>query len=131
MNKYENVVILNAELDEEATNKLVAKFSDLINKHGKLLDTNHMGKKTLAYEINKQKYGYYVVFTFESEPDFIEELQRNYRINEKVLKFLVIRLKDDFEIEKAKAKKAAKEEAKLKKSEVKTEEKAEDKKEEE
>ena len=40
MNKYENVVILNAELDEEATNKLVAKFSDLINKHGKLLDTN-------------------------------------------------------------------------------------------
>lgn len=131
MNKYENVVIVDPKLDEEKLNKTIDRFTKLINKHGKVLSTDNSGLKKLAYEINKNKEAYYVTFVFESEPDFIEELQRNYRISDEILKFLVIKL-DNEEAEQAiqaekKPKKAeVKEEVKETKKEEKTEEVAEE-----
>ena len=50
-----------------------------------------MGKKKLAYEIMKQKEGYYVVYKFEANPSLISELERNYRITDEVMKFIVIK----------------------------------------
>ena len=50
-----------------------------------------MGKKKLAYEIKKNKEGYYVVINFESNPELIKELERVYRITDDVIKFLTIR----------------------------------------
>lgn len=118
MNKYENVVIVDPKLDEEALNKVIDRFTKLINKHGKVVSAENTGLKQLAYEIQKNKEAYYVVFNFESEPDFIEELQRNYRITDEILKFLVIRLDDNQEdVKEAKAEKVQPEE----KSETKKE----------
>lgn len=131
MNKYENVVIVDPKLDEEKLNKTIDRFTKLINKHGKVLSTDNSGLKKLAYEIEKNKEAYYVTVVFESEPDFIEELQRNYRISDEILKFLVIKL-DNEEAEKAlqaekKPKKAeVKEEVKETKKEETTEEVAEE-----
>ena len=96
MNKYENVVIVDPNLDEEALNKLIERFTKLINKHGKVMTVENIGLKQLAYEIKKNKEAYYVVYNFESEPSFIEELQRNYRITDEILKFLVIKV-DEFD----------------------------------
>ena len=48
-------------------------------------------KKKLAYEVKKNSEGYYVVTTFEAEPTLITELERNYRITDDVIKFMVIR----------------------------------------
>ena len=50
-----------------------------------------MVKKKLAYEIQKNKEGYYVVYNFEANPELISELERNYRIADEVIKFIVIR----------------------------------------
>lgn len=94
MNKYESVIIINPSLDEEKVKGLIDKFSGLINKHGKVEKVDTLGKKKLAYEVKKNKEGIYVVFYFEAEPTLIAELERNYRITDEVIKFIVIRVEE-------------------------------------
>lgn len=91
MNKYESVVIINPSLEEEAVKAFIEKFTNLINKSGKVESVEELGKKKLAYEINKTKEGIYLLFNFEANPDHITEIERNYRITDEVIKFIVIR----------------------------------------
>ena len=91
MNKYESVIIVNPNLEEESVKNLIKKFSDLINTDGTVASVEEMGKRKLAYEIKKQKEGFYIVFKFEANPDLISELERNYRITDEVMKFIVIK----------------------------------------
>lgn len=94
MNKYESVIIINPNVEEQAIKGLIEKFTDLINKNGKLEKVDELGKKKLAYEIKKQNEGYYACFYFEAKTDFIKELERIYRITDEVMKFIVIRQDD-------------------------------------
>ena len=66
MNKYESVIIINPNLEEEAIKALIEKISNLINTDGKVSSVEEVGKKKLAYEIKKNKEGFYVVFKFEA-----------------------------------------------------------------
>lgn len=91
MNKYESAIIINPSLDEQGVKDLVKKFEDLLNNLGKVENVDIMGKRRLAYEINKQREAIYVVYRFEAEPDSIVELERNYRITDNVMKFITIR----------------------------------------
>ena len=91
MNKYESVVIINPNCTDEAVKALEDKITGLINKNGKLESVENMGKKKLAYEINKNKEAIYLLFNFEAKPDSIAELERNYRITDDILKFIVVR----------------------------------------
>ena len=91
MNKYESVVIINPNLEAESIKALVNKFSDLINTDGKVVSVEELGNKKLAYEIKKQKEGYYIIFKFEANPALISELERNYRITDAVMKDIVIK----------------------------------------
>ena len=91
MNKYESVVIVNPNLEEESIKNLIKKFSDLINTDGKVTSVEEMGKRKLAYEIKKQKEGFYIVLKFEAKPELISELERVYRITDEVIKFMVIK----------------------------------------
>ena len=94
MNKYESVVIFNPAVEEDQLKKLEKTFTDLINKQGKVEKVEEVGKKKLAYEIKKNAEGIYVEFYFEAEPELISELERNYRITDEVLKFIVIRVEE-------------------------------------
>ena len=94
MNKYESVVIINPNVEENALKELTDRFTTLINSDGKVEQVNDLGKKKLAYEVKKNKEGYYVVFDFEANPSLIAELERNYRITDEVLKFIVVRKED-------------------------------------
>ena len=91
MNKYESVIIVNPNLDEAGVKALEDKFTGLINENGKVESIDKMGKRKLAYEIKKQKEGLYIVFKFEAKPELISELERNYRITDEVMKFIVIK----------------------------------------
>lgn len=91
MNKYESVVIVNPNLEEESIKNLIKKFSDLINTDGNVTSVEEMGKRKLAYEIRKQKEGFYIVIKFEAKPELIAELERNYRITDEVIKFIVVK----------------------------------------
>ena len=91
MNKYESVIIINPSIDEEAVKALSQRFVDLINTDGKVEKVDNLGKKKLAYEIKKNKEAYYVVINFEANPSLIAELERNYRITDEVIKFIVVK----------------------------------------
>lgn len=92
MNKYESIIIINPSVDEEGVKSLVAKYTDLVNTDGKLEKVEDLGKRTLAYEVKKQKEGYYEVLHFEANPELIKELERNYRITDEVIKFMTIKV---------------------------------------
>ena len=94
MNKYESVVIINPSVTEDAMKEVIKKYTDIINNEGKVESVDEMGKKRLAYEIKKNKEGYYVVFHFEAKPELIAELERNYRIDDDVLKFITVKNED-------------------------------------
>lgn len=94
MNKYESVVIISPSVEEQGIKALIAKFTDMINSNGKLEQVEELGKKKLAYEIKKNSEGYYIVFNFEANPEFITELERVYRITDEVIKFIVVRDND-------------------------------------
>lgn len=91
MNKYESVIIVNPNLDEAGVKALEDKFTGLINENGKVESIDKMGKRKLAYEIKKQKEGFYIVLKFEAKPESIAELERNYRITDEVMKFIVVK----------------------------------------
>ena len=91
MNKYESVIIINPEVEEESVKALITKFSDIINSDGKVESVEELGRKKLAYDIKKFKEGNYVLFNFEAKPSLIAELERNYRITDEVIKFIVVR----------------------------------------
>ena len=94
MNKYESVIIINPNLEDAKIKELTEKFTKLVDKHGKVENVEEMGKKKLAYPVQKQTEAFYVVFHFEAEPAFIAELERVYRITDEVLKFIVVRKED-------------------------------------
>ena len=92
MNKYESVIIINPNLDEEGIKSIIQKFTGLINTDGKLEKVDEMGKRKLAYEVQKNKEGNYVVFYFEANPSLISELERNYRITDEIIKFMTVKV---------------------------------------
>lgn len=91
MNKYESVIILSANAPEEATVAFGEEMKELISANGELTSVEEWGKKTLAYEVKKQTEGYYILFTFDAKPEFIAEFERILRLDEIVLKHMVIR----------------------------------------
>ena len=91
MSKYESVIIVNPNVDEAGLKALEEKFTGLINENGKVESVENMGKKRLAYEINKFNEATYVLFNFEAKPDSIAELERVYRITDDIIKFIVVK----------------------------------------
>ena len=91
MNKYESVIIINPSIEEQAIKDLIKKFSDLINNNGKVESVEERGTQKLAYPIKKKEEGYYVIINFEAKPESIDELERNYIIEDNVMKFIVVR----------------------------------------
>lgn len=94
MNKYESIIIINPNIEEATRKALQEKFVGLINENGKVESVEDIGSKKLAYEIKKNKEGYYIIFNFEAKPEVITELERVYRISDEVLKFITIRKED-------------------------------------
>ena len=91
MNKYESVIIVNPNLDEAGLKALEDKFTGLINENGKVESVENMGKRKLAYNIQKFSEGTYMLFNFEAKPDSIKEIERVYRITDDIIKFIVVK----------------------------------------
>lgn len=88
--KYEAIIVFSLKKDEEQIKALTAKFADLIKENGTLGEIDEWGKKKLAYEINYESEGYYVLYNFESKPDFPAELERIINITDGVLRSIVV-----------------------------------------
>jgi len=92
--KYESMLVVSCKLDEEGIEAIVKKFQDLIEANGEMNEVTVWGKRELAYEIKKQKTGYYVIFNFTSEPEFPAELDRVYKITDGVLRSMIVNVEE-------------------------------------
>ena len=88
--KYEAMVVFSVKNGEEQVQSLVAKFTDLIKANGELANVDEWGKRKLAYPINYENDGYYVVYTFNSKTDFPAEFERIINITDGVLRSMVL-----------------------------------------
>lgn len=88
---YEVVLIFSVSQGEEATAALVEKFKTLVAENATVENVDEWGKRKLAYLINDEAEGYYVLITFESEADFPAELDRITNITDGVLRSMIIK----------------------------------------
>ncbi len=87
---YEAVFIFNTKLGEDTVKELVAKFTKLIEDNGTIEVFQEWGKRKLAYAIEDETEGYYVLFNFTSKPDFPAELDRILKITDGVMRSLIL-----------------------------------------
>ena len=90
LNAYECMYVIDGGYSEEATAALVQKFTDLIAKHGTIVNVDEWGKRRLAYEIDYEQEGYYVLVNFTAAHEFPAELDRIYKITEGVIRSLIV-----------------------------------------
>ena len=93
MNKYESVIIIKPTLTEEETKDTINKYKENFEKFSNQpVKVEDLGKKKLAYEIQGNKEGSYAVFTFYGKPEDISETERQYRIDDNVMKFMTVKM---------------------------------------
>lgn len=92
---YETVMIISMKQGEEGIQALIERFNKLIEERATLKNVDEWGKRKLAYLINKESEGYYVLFDFESTAEFPAELDRRFRITEGVIRSLIIKKEED------------------------------------
>lgn len=94
MNFYENIVILDPNLDEKATEEAVERVKNIIvKKGGDVFRSENWGSRKLAYDVKKHKKGTYVLILFKAPPSTIAELEKFYKVFDLALKFMVIKLR--------------------------------------
>jgi small subunit ribosomal protein S6 len=92
MNQYEALYIIVPDLDEESTKASVEKFKGIVESNGgEVVAIDEWGKKRLAYPIDYKTEGYYVLMSFNCAPEFPKELERNFKNDEAILRYLVTR----------------------------------------
>ncbi|VAY87494.1 SSU ribosomal protein S6p [hydrothermal vent metagenome] len=97
---YETMFIVKTTLTEEEIKAQIKLVQETIEKNGgEVAGTNDMGSRKLAYEIKKNKRGYYTIYYFTAPTEAILEIERNYRINENILRFIFIKSETKKDIE--------------------------------
>lgn len=92
MRHYENLVIVKPTLTEEEINNSIAAIEEVITSNGgEIIARDKMGMRKLAYPIDKNPRGYFHVVYYTIEPSAIEEIERRFRINEELLRFVTIK----------------------------------------
>ena len=92
MNLYEVMYVITPELDEETTQGVIEKFAGIIASNGgEVTKSDVWGKRRLAYAIDYKTEGYYMLVDFTAGPDLPRELERNFKIDERILRYMVIR----------------------------------------
>jgi len=103
---YESAVLISAALEEDQIQSIISRIKELISSNdGEITDVEDWGRKRLAYMIKKSKIGYYIIFQFNAYPQIISTLEKFYKLDENILRYLTIKLTKNAleQIEKNKA----------------------------
>lgn len=113
---YESYVIIDGNLDDNAVQEVVTKFTNVFKKNEiDILNVNNIGRRRMAYPIRKRQNGFYVCFEIMCNPGVIAKIERAYQLDENLLRYLSIQVSDRTKMEKEVhfKNKALQEEAKL------------------
>lgn len=92
MNQYEVLYVITPELDDETNQAVMDKFAGIITANGGEVEkTDVWGKRRLAYAIDYKTEGYYVLVNFNAPAELPRELERNFKNDERVIRYMVIR----------------------------------------
>ena len=102
-NQYETVFILRGGISESDFNTIGEKIDSVIKKfHGKVVEKDDWGVGELAYLINKEKNGRFVVMNYQGDSGVVEEIERHFRISNNVLRYLTVQTAKDYDYAKVK-----------------------------
>ena len=96
MNQYEVMYVIDTALEEQARTDLINRFSSLVEQNGGQVDrVDEWGKRRLAYAINYKTEGYYVLMYMSAPSELPRELERNFKISDACIRYLVTRLEGE------------------------------------
>ena len=100
MRRYETLFIVTPDSSEEDLKAVAAKIQGVVTgMNGIVASYDEQGKKKLAYSVKKQNKGYYVLMDYVGSSDIVSELERNMRLDDRVLKYLTVKLADQVDSE--------------------------------
>ena len=100
MRRYENIFIVHVDLSDDEIGEKIERYRAIITDgKGIIVRIDKWGKKKLAYEIRKQTRGFYVLIEFAAQSAVVSELERNLRIDDKVLKFMTVMKEDRVDVQ--------------------------------
>jgi len=100
MRRYETIFILDPDLSEEGRVPVFDRLKDLLPKHnGTLLETDEWGMRKLAYAIKKKPRGYYVRLDYCGDGSTVNEMERYFRIDDRILKYMTVLLDAEADVE--------------------------------
>jgi len=109
MRRYESVWVVNGDLPDEEVKSAIDKFSEIISSQGgTLVGLDEWGRRKLSYKIQGTIRGYYVLADFAGSSETVKELERNYRIDDRIIRFLTTKKSDKVNLEALQAEIAAK-----------------------
>ena len=99
--KYETLIILNPDIEENRFNQFIDKIKDIMSKNGaEFLDLEDWGARKLSYDIKKLNKGKFILVHFSAKGSFIQELERNLRIADDCIRFQTVIFTKDIESKK-------------------------------
>ena len=102
MRRYETIYILRPTLGEDQVNTLIDNTTKIIQSdNGLIIESDKWGIKKLAYPIKKESLGYYVLCDFAGTPEAVAEIERKFRIDDSVLRYLTVKISDTITTEEA------------------------------
>ncbi len=95
MQLYESIFVVRPSLSDQDTQAIIEKMKGVLEKSGAaLLKCENWGKKRLAYEVKRERKGTFVYLHFQSQGTVVSELERSYRLEDSVIMFLTVRLRE-------------------------------------
>ena len=92
MQSYETMYILRPDMGEEQTDQAITKYQTLLIDNGAAdIETQHRGKRRLAYEIQRYREGVYIQMNYQSPGDAVKMMERAMRLSEDVIRYLTIK----------------------------------------
>jgi small subunit ribosomal protein S6 len=92
MNFYETMYILRPDLGDDLVDQAIAKYQTLLKDQGAVeIETQHRGKRRLAYTIQKQREGVYVQMNYQAAGNTVAVLERSMRLSEEVIRYLTVK----------------------------------------
>ena len=98
MRKYEIIFVVRPDLPEEDVDKLIAQMEGVVTTTGGQVEkVEKMGRRRLAYRVQRQREGFYVFFTLAGSGGTVKEFERRLKVTDTVIKFLTVRIDEELE----------------------------------
>jgi small subunit ribosomal protein S6 len=100
MRRYESVWVVDGDLSDEEVKSAIDKFTRIISAQGgTVVGVDEWGRKKLAYKVKSAARGYYILADFAGTPETVKELERNYRIDDRIIRYLTVKKSDKVNLE--------------------------------